>query len=147
MDRRGRPAISRVVWVFGVITLLAVAAGEYLLAQDTKGASGPSRTIDVAIIETDPILQLDHFFPDNFTLTLGENVTIAVQNGDDELRVFTIQAFNVNFSMPAGTAYRVTFQADKTGTFPFFSPKTPPSPVSQGRPGPRLDGNVTVTQS
>jgi Cupredoxin-like domain len=143
--RRKNPAISRTLSaVLAVVLLLAVVAGAYFLSQRTN--SNAPREIDIRIIEDNPVLQSDHFYPDNATAKLNENVTLAIQNGDDELRYFTIKEFNVNLTLPAGTAGRVSFQANRLGTFAFFSPATPPSAVSNGKPGPALDGNFTVSQ-
>jgi len=137
-----RRAISRTVLVLVIVAVLLVGVGEYVL---NSSSSGP-REIDIRIVEDDPVLQLDHFYPDNATAKFGENVTLAIQNGDDEFRYFILSGYNVNESMPAGTSVRVIVQMNHVGTFLFYSPATPPSPVSQGRPGPYLSGNFTVTQ-
>jgi hypothetical protein len=72
-------------------------------------------------------------------------VTLAIQNRDDELRALTMLAFNISVTIPPGTAARENFLADKSGNFSFFSPKTPPNAVSEGRDGPRLTGTFDVT--
>jgi Cupredoxin-like domain len=143
--RRKNAAISRTLSAgLAVVLLLAVVAGAYFLSQRTN--QNAPREIDIRIIEDNPVLQSDHFYPDNVTAKLGENVTLAIQNGDDELRYFSLKDFNVNLTLPAGTAARISFQVDKQGTFSYYSPATPPSPVSQGRTGPALNGTFTVTQ-
>lgn len=146
LSRIKRPAISRTV-TLGLVALLvvAVAAGYFLTRPNQSAAQNGSVTLTIGIVETDPILQIDHFQPDNITVKLGQNVTLAVQNGDDETRSFVIQEFNLNFTIFGGTTARDTFTANKVGTFQFVSPATPPSAASQGKPGPRMVGNLTVT--
>jgi heme/copper-type cytochrome/quinol oxidase subunit 2 len=143
-ERRGRRGISRrTKWLALIIVLvLLVAAGEYFLSTRSNGTT----EVDITIVETNPILQLDHFYPDNLTLALNERVQFAVLNEDDEVRVLTIPSFGINATMAPGEAIRVNAVANQTGTFVFFSPITPPSPVSQGRDGPYLNGTITVTQ-
>lgn len=141
---RGRRAISRTIKLGAVVALiLALIAGDYAITR--RLGSGGSTEVDIQIIEDNPVLQLDHFYPDTVNVSLGQNITLAVLNGDDEVRVFTLQEFGINETLGPGTAQRVTFTADKAGTFLFYSPVTPPSAVSQGRPGPYLAGNFTVS--
>jgi len=136
-------AVSRTLALVMILALVvALIAGEYFI---TSKSNGGSTEVDITIVEDNPVLQLDHFYPDNVTVALGQNVTLAILNGDDELRVFTLTQFGINESMAPGTAVRVTFVANHAGDFLFYSPKTPPSAVSQGRPGPYLSGNFTVT--
>jgi len=151
MNSRERPAMSRMV-VGGLVVavLVAAAAGFFYLGSGKPGQNSgtgvPSTVaVDVQIIEDDPVLQIQHFYPGNFTVTLGQNVSLAVRNGDDEPRTFVLSAFGVNFTMSAGSAGRATFHAGKVGTFIYFSPPSIPSPVSQGRPGKYIQGNVIVT--
>jgi len=139
-----RPAIGRAVAAIAIVVILGVvAAGEYYIGL----GSSSTKEVDLAIIEDDPVHQIDHFYPDKIYVPLGENLTLAIQNGDDETRVLTLAQFNINVTMIPGTSQRVTFQANKLGTFTFISPKTPPSPVSQGRPGPCMEGFFIVTQN
>ena len=126
-----------------VVLVLALAAGEYFLSKPNPSAPVE---VDIQIIEDDPVLQIQHFYPDNFSVKLHENVTLAIRNGDDEPRSFIVKDFNVNQTMSAGTTGRVTFQVSKVGTFVFYSPPSIPSPFSQGRPGMYIQGNFTATQ-
>jgi Cupredoxin-like domain len=126
-----------------VVLVLALVAGEYFLAKPNPNAPVE---VDIQIIEDDPVLQIQHFYPDSFTLMLHQNATLAVRNGDDEPRTFVVKDFNINLTMSAGTTGRVSFEATKAGTFIFYSPPSIPSPVSQGRPGMYIQGNFTVTQ-
>jgi len=134
-------------WGLIVIGVLALAGLGYFDSTTQKPNPNAPVEIDVNIIEDDPVHQIDHFYPDKVAVKLGENVTLAIENGDDELRYFVLPNFDINETMPAGTAARVTFQADKLGNFTFTSPVTPPSPVSQGRPGPCLQGFFVITQN
>lgn len=134
-----------------VVVLVAAAAGVLVLgsgnSSTNSSSGGPSpKTVDIQIIEDDPVLQIQHFYPSNFTAKLGQNVTLAIRNGDDEPRTFVLKDLKLNETMSAGTTGRLTFQASKAGTFVFYSPPSIPSPVSQGRPGMYIQGNFTVTQ-
>jgi heme/copper-type cytochrome/quinol oxidase subunit 2 len=146
VSRIKRPAISRTV-TLGLVALLvvAVAAGYFLTRPNQNSAQNGPVTFNIRIVETDPILQIDHFQPDNITVKLGQNVTMAVQNTDDETRSFVIKDFNLNFTIFGQSTTRGTFTANKVGTFQFESPATLPSAASHGKPGPRLVGNITVT--
>jgi len=130
-----------------LIVVIVVAAGVGAYALSTQGASGGtgSVTIQMKITETDAVNQIDNFVPQNVTVKQGSSVELAVQNGDDEIRVMTIPAFNVNFTIDAGTTQRHTFIADKSGTFSMYSPKTVPSAASVGKPGSPCNGTLTVT--
>ncbi len=141
-----RPALSRWVWVLVAVVVVAAVAGiEYEVGLGSS--SGGTREIDIQIFEDNPVLQLDHFYPDTVYVSLGQTVQIAVLNTDDETRLFTISKLNINVSMASGTTQRVTFQANQLGNFSFLSPITPPSPVSNGRKGPCLEGFFVVTQN
>ncbi len=130
-----------------IIVVIVVAAGVGAYVFSTQGSNGgpASKTIQMKITETDPVNQIDSFVPQNVTVKQGTSVTLAVQNGDDEIRVMTIAAFNLNFTIDAGTTQRATFTADKSGTFTMYSPKTVPSAASVGKPGSPCTGYLTVT--
>jgi len=146
--REVRPGIGRTVWIIVIIAILAaVAIGEYAIGLGSNSSSGGAKEIDIQIIEDNPVLQIDHFYPANIYVPMGENVSLAVLNTDDETRVFTLPQFNINLTMSSGTTQRITFQANKLGNFTFVSPVTPPSPVSQGRPGKCLQGFFLVVQN
>jgi hypothetical protein len=144
--RGERTAITRTVAIVLIVVLLgAVATGEYFLS--TANTAGQPKEIDLHIYEDNPVLQIDHFYADKIYVPLGENVTLVVQNGDDETRVFTLTQFNINLTITSGTTQRVPFQANELGNFTFISPITPPSPASNGRQGPCLEGFFEVTQN
>ena len=96
--------------------------------------------IDLHIYEDNPVLQIDHFYADTLYVPLGANVSLAIQNGDDETRVFTLSQFGINVTIVSGTTQRVTLTANTLGNFSFISPITPPSAASAGRQGPCLEG-------
>jgi len=132
----------------GVFAALVVAAAAiYVLSNPGTGSGKPSSvSIDLQIIEDDPVQQIQHFYPGNMTVSLNQSVSLAIRNGDDEPRTFVIKDFNVNVTMGPGTTGRVMFLASKVGAFVFYSPPSVPSPVSQGRPGKYIQGNLIVTQ-
>jgi len=145
--REARRGISRTVWIIVIIVIVAgFAAGEYAIGLGSN-SSGGSKEVDIQIIEDNPVLQIDHFYPAQIYVPMGENVSLAVLNTDDETRVFTLPQFNINLTMASGTTQRITFHANKLGNFTFVSPVTPPSPVSQGRPGKCLQGFFNVIQN
>jgi hypothetical protein len=142
-----RTAITRTQTIIIVIVLVvAVVVGE--LALNNANKTGPGTVgIDLHIYEDNPVLQIDHFYPDTIYLPPGENVSLAIQNGDDETRVFTLPQYNINVTIYSGTTQRVTLSAKTLGNFSFTSPITPPSPASAGRKGPCLEGFFYVTQN
>lgn len=144
MAWRSRPGISRTIWIPVIIAVLALAAVEYVISSKSQGLG---REIDITIVETNPVLQTDYFYPDTLNANLDQNLTLAILNNDDNVRVLTVPAFNINETLNPGEAARVPLFADKAGVFLFYSPKTPPSPVSQGRIGPCLNGSLTITST
>ena len=145
--RERRPGIGRTVWIILIIVVLVVVAvGEYAIGLGSSTTKG-TREIDLQIIEDNPILQIDHFYPAKVYVPLGQNISLAVLNTDDETRVYTLTPFNINLTISSGSTQRISFQASKLGNFTFISPVTPPSPVSQGRPGKCLQGFFVVTQN
>jgi Cupredoxin-like domain len=144
--REERPALSRTAWILVVVVVLAAVAGlEFEIGPGS--IAGGAREIDITIHEDNVLMQIDHFYPDRVFATLGENVSIAVLNTDDETRLFTILPYNVNVTITAGTTQRVALQASKLGNFSFVTPVGPPSVASQGRLAPCLIGFLVVVQN
>jgi hypothetical protein len=141
-----RRAVSKVVWIVVVVLVVAVVAAAENFAGLSKTQNGTVE-IDLHIIEDDPVLQIDHFYSDVIYVPLGENVSLAIQNGDDETRVFTLGQFNINVTIFSGETQRVTLHASSVGNYTFISPITPPSPASNGRKGPCLEGFFEVSQN
>ena len=129
-----------------IVVVAGVAVGEYLIGLGSGTTKG-SREIDLQIIEDNPILQIDHFYPAKVYVPSGQNISLAVLNTDDETRVFTLTQFNINLTISSGSTQRISFRANQNGNFTYISPVCPPSPVSQGRPGKCLQGFFIVTQN
>jgi hypothetical protein len=144
-----RMAISTRMSVVIVIVILValVAVGEYEIGLGRGTGTSTAKEVDLHIIEDNPVLQEDHFYPDTMYIQYGSNISLAVQNTDDETRVFTLSQFNVNLTIASGTTQRVTIFANKLGNSSFMSPIAPPSPASQGRKAPCLEGFFIVTQN
>lgn len=138
-----RHAVSKAL-ILVVVLVVAVIAGYALTSKPNPNAP---QEIDLRIIEDNPVLQIDHFYPDTLYLPPNTNITLAVQDGDDETRVFTLASYNQNFTIVSGTTWRVSFNTGPVGNFSFISPITPPSPASDGRKGPCLEGFFYVTQN
>ena len=140
-----RSAITRTMAiVLALVLVVAIVAGEEVLSNANK-SNGNVTGIDLHIYEDNPVLQLDHYYPDTIYVPLGANVSLAVQNGDDETRVFTLSQYAINVTIISGTTQRPpTFTAKTLGNFSFISPITPPSPASAGRKGPCLEGFFVV---
>ena len=138
-----RAAITRVQGMIAVaVIVVAVGAGAYFLsAGKPSGSSGP---IDLSIVESDPVNQVDSFNPANVTLTHpGATVTFAVQYGDDEARTFQIAAFGVNDTIGSGATDRITFTVGSPGVYPMYLPATPP--FNGFKASPSVTGYVIVT--
>ena len=135
-----RAAISRTQGIIvAVVLVVAVGAGGYFLSQG-QSKSGP---IEVTIVESDPVNQVDAFNPENLTLTHGTTVTLAVQNGDDEARTFEISAFNVNQTIASGQTSRITFTVGPAGVYKMYLPPEPAYPGFKASPG--VTGYVIVS--
>ena len=134
-----RTAISRIQAIIAVaVIVVAVGAGGYFLSQGQSN-SGP---VDLSIVETDPVLQVDAFNPQNVTLSHGSVVTFAIQNGDDEARTFQISAFNVNQTIASGATNRVTFTVGAPGVYTMYLPPEPP--LGPFHASPAVTGYVIV---
>jgi hypothetical protein len=124
-----------------VVLVVAAAVGAYALI--TQGSNGNEARI--SITETDAVNQIDSFIPQNTTARQGTPLNFVVFNGDDEVRLFTVAAFNFNMTIDPHTTQRATMTPDRTGTFVMFSPQTKPSAASNGKPGSPVTGYLTVS--
>lgn len=135
-----RAAISRIQAIIAIVVIVvAVGAGAYFLSQGQSN-SGP---IDLSIVESDPVNQVDAFNPQNITLTHGTVVTFAIQNGDDEARTFQIAAFNVNQTIASGATNRITFTVGVPGVYTMYLPPEPP--LGPFHASPAVTGYVIVS--
>jgi plastocyanin len=137
-----RPAVTRTMAIIAVLVIVVAAvAGAYFLSLGkSQSGSGP---IDLVIVETDPVNQVDAFNPTNITLSHGATVTFAIQNGDDEARAFEISAFNVNQTISSGATNRITFTVGQPGVYTMYLPPTPP--FNGYRASPSVTGYLIVT--
>lgn len=143
--RQKRVALSKVLWISLIVLVLIVAVAAYEVSTAPSSSGGTALTLH--IYEDNPVLQEDHFYPDTFYVPLNSNISIAIQNLDDETRVFTLGPFMANLTIASGTTQRMTFTANKVGNFTFMSPVTPPSVASGNLKGPCLVGFFYVTQN
>jgi hypothetical protein len=81
------------------IVIVAAVVGELYLSGGLK-TSGKSCTdcklVNIAIIGGVGYPTIDTYSPDNFTVTMGQNVTLVVQNTDDNTHGLVIKAFGID---------------------------------------------------
>lgn len=107
-----------------VIVVAVVASGAYLSGSfgGTKSTSN-SQTVDLQIIGGVGVGTVDTYVPDNFTVTEGKNVTLAISNTDDNRHGIAIPEFGVkNTLVLPGDTIRIWFIANQTGTFKYSEP-------------------------
>lgn len=86
-------------------------------------SSGNSVTIDMQIVGGVGAGTVDTYVPDNFTVKLGQNVTLAITNTDDNTHGLVLSQFGVNTGIILpGDTDRVWFLANQTGVFKFDEP-------------------------
>ena len=123
-----------------LVIVVAAVFGGYLLS---KGGSGGGQTIDLVLVESNPVTQTDSFSPENITVTHDTTVTLAIQNGDDEARTFEISAFNINQTIGSGDTERVSLTVGAPGTFEIYVPAAPP--YEGYRASPAVVGYIIVS--
>lgn len=115
---------SKSLALVAVVVLAVIASGGYLSGM-FGGANSCHNcaTVDVQIIGGVGVGTVDTFVPDNFTVTLGKNVTLAISNTDDNTHGIEIPQFGVKNTLilPGDTA-RIWFIANETGTFRYSEP-------------------------
>jgi len=106
-----------------VIAVALVAGAYYASAQNSSNSSATSITVNIQIVGGVGAGTVDTYSPDNFTVTEGQHVTLAVLNTDDNTHGLVIRPFGVDTGiiLPGDTT-RVNFVANQTGTFEFFEP-------------------------
>ena len=123
-----RNAIARtqaMILVVVVVVVVAAVAAFALLGSGSGTSQSSSGTLSLAIVETDPVNQVDSLSPANLTVAHGTTVTLAVQNHDDAPRFLQISAFNINATIDSGTTQRVTFTVGSPGVFQMYVPARP----------------------
>lgn len=108
----------------GLVVVAVVASGYYYTSNvgSSKGSSN-STTIDMQIVGGVGAGTVDTYVPDNFTVTEGQNVTLAITNTDDNTHGLVLSMFGVNTGLILpGDTKRVWFLANETGTFEFSEP-------------------------
>jgi hypothetical protein len=110
---------TRSLLLIGVIVVAVVAAGEYY----TQTFSSSGTTVNIQILGGVGPGTIDIYSPDNFTVTQGEHVSLAILNTDDNTHGFTMKAFGVDTGVILpGQTMRVSFVANQTGMFEFLEP-------------------------
>lgn len=109
---------ARSILLIAVLVVAAVAAGEYY-----SGTFGNGTTVNMQILGGVGPGTVDIYSPDNFTVTKGEQVSLAILNTDDNTHGFVLSQFKVDTGLilPGHTA-RVSFVANQTGMFEFLEP-------------------------
>ncbi|HVB96046.1 MAG TPA: cupredoxin domain-containing protein [Nitrososphaerales archaeon] len=114
---------SRSILLILVIVGAAVAAGEYYAQTSSHSGSSPNPVVNIEIIGGPAAGTVDYYSPNNFTVSAGQQVTLAILNTDDNTHGLVIRAFGIDTGkIPPGQTDRVTFVANQTGTFEFFEP-------------------------
>jgi len=125
----------------GVVVLAAILAGGigYIVYSNAT-----TNTVEVDVILGEGS---SFFSPTTATVKLGQNVTFVVFNDDSSAHDFGIPAFgNVSTgTIQSSATGRMTFIADKVGTFPWYSPMNATYIASAGFDSDTLNGTLTVT--
>jgi heme/copper-type cytochrome/quinol oxidase subunit 2 len=109
------------------IVLVAAVVGELYASGSLSGkSSGPKPDavqINISIIGGVGYPTIDTYSPNNFTVRLGQQVTLAILNTDDNTHGLVLKAFGVDTGkILPGHTDRVTFVANQTGTFEYYEP-------------------------
>ena len=109
--------------LIAVILIVVVASGIYYAETFDSKSSSNSQTVNMQIVGGVGVGTVDTYVPDNFTIKEGQNVTLVVQNTDDNTHGLVITQFGVNpgVILPGHTD-RISFVANQTGTFKFYEP-------------------------
>jgi plastocyanin len=115
--------VMKMVLIAGAVLVVLLGGGAYYIYYINSTISPNSVTIDISIVGTSAVNATDTYSPDNFTVKLGQHVTLAVIDTDDNTHGLVISEFSVDTGkIPSGTTTRVTFVVDKTGIFKFYEP-------------------------
>ncbi len=106
-----------------VIAVALLAGAYYASAHNSSSSSTNSVTVDIEIVGGVGNGTVDTYSPDNFTVSEGQHVTLAVLNTDDNTHGLVIKALGVDTGIiDPGDTKRVSFVANETGTFVYYEP-------------------------
>ena len=106
-----------------VIVLVLAGSGFYYYSQVTTSPSAGAVTINITIVGGATASSIDTYSPDNFTVHLGQRVTLVVLDTDDNGHGLVINQFGVDTGIiQPSSAVRVTFTPNKVGTFEYYEP-------------------------
>jgi Cupredoxin-like domain len=107
-----------------VVIVVAAVVGE-LYISGTFGNAGSCNCVTINIEITGGVSPgtVDRPYPNDITVKLGQNVTLAILNTDDNTHGLVQPTLGLDTGkIPPGQTYHLTFVADKTGTFEFTQP-------------------------
>lgn len=106
-----------------IIVVAAVAGGYYVVSQSEAKSVPAATTVDITIEGGVGPGTVDTYYPDNFTVKEGQQVTLAVLNTDDNTHGLVIDQFKVDTGIiDSGNTARVAFVANQTGIFKYYEP-------------------------
>jgi heme/copper-type cytochrome/quinol oxidase subunit 2 len=106
-----------------VVLVAVIAGGAYFSQSSTPKPSTKTQEVDLQIIGGVGVGTVDTYVPDNFTVTEGNNVTLVIQNTDDNTHGLEIPQFGINSGIILpGVTDRVWFIANQTGIFKYQEP-------------------------
>jgi heme/copper-type cytochrome/quinol oxidase subunit 2 len=113
-------------WLLVAVIVVAVVGGGVYYTHtmgSPKTPSSKSQTVDLTIVGGIGVGTEDTYVPDNFTVTEGNNVTLVIENTDDNTHGLGITQFGVNSGIILpGDTVRVSFIANETGIFKYQEP-------------------------
>lgn len=108
--------VSRALVLVGFVAVLVAASAFYLYS---SRQSSNSVEVNIQIVGDGT----DYYVPANVTVRQGQVVTLVVFNTDDNTHGLAIPSLNVDTGIiKHGITARVTFTADKVGTFAWDEP-------------------------
>jgi heme/copper-type cytochrome/quinol oxidase subunit 2 len=114
---------TRSILLVVVLVVAVIAAGEYYSGTFGSGGSSAALNLNMQILGGVGPGTVDIYSPDNFTVTKGEQVNLAILNTDDNTHGFVMKQFGVDTGLILpGHTTRVNFVANQTGMFEFLEP-------------------------
>jgi len=110
------------ILLVAVLLVAVIAAGEYY-ASMFGNSSSATKVISIEIIGGVGAGTVDRPYPSDITVKLGQNVTLAILNTDDNTHGWVAPALGIDTGkILPGHTYRLTLIANQTGTFEFTQP-------------------------